>query len=82
MKEYYENNKHIIDHIINELILTKICREVEDFDSALQDVFLKLFPYVSEQGDEIEKFFKEYCDDYTVKEWYESNRKTKITKRI
>jgi hypothetical protein len=25
--------------------------------------------------------FNDYCDDYTVKEWYESLFKVKITKR-
>jgi len=81
-QEYtYESNMEIMDHIINELMIVRTIQEIEGFDKALRITFLTMFPTVSEKGDIIEKMFNDYCEDYTVKEWYESLFKVKITKR-
>ena len=81
-KEYtYKDNMGVMDHIINELMIVRTTQEIEGFDKALKITFLTMFPSVSEKGDIIERMFNDYCDDYTVKEWYESLFKVKITKR-
>ena len=77
----YEENMHLMDHLINELMIVRTTQEIEGFDKATMITFLTMFPSVSEKGDIIEKMFNDYCDDYTVKEWYESLFKVKITKR-
>lgn len=81
-KEYkYEDNMHIIDHIINELMIIRTTEEIEDFDKASSILFLKLFPYVSEKADVVEGIWKDYVKDHTVKEWYNSLFKKEIKKR-
>lgn len=81
-KEYtYEDNMEVMDHIINELMIVRTTQEIEGFDKALMITYLSMFPSVSEKGDIIEKMFNDYCDDHTVKEWYESLFKIEITKR-
>lgn len=81
-KEYtYEDNMEVMDHIINELMIVRTTQEIEEFDKALMITYLSMFPSVSEKGDIIEKMFNDYCDDHTVKEWYESLFKIEITKR-
>jgi len=81
-KEYiYQENMEVMDHIINELMIVRTIQEIEVFDKALMITFLTMFPSVSEKGDIIERLFKDYCDDHTVKEWYESLFKIEITKR-
>ena len=81
-KEYqYEDNMHIIDHIINEFIITRTTQEIEDFDKASTMVFLKLFPCVNEQADIIEGMWDIYVKEHTVKEWYNSLFKKEIKKR-
>jgi len=77
----YEENMHLMDHLINELMIVRTTQEIEGFDKAIMITFLTMFPSVSEKGDIIEKMFNDYCDDYTGKEWYESLFKVKITKR-
>jgi len=80
-KEYtYEDNMEVMDHIINELMIVRTTQEIEEFDKALMITYLSMFPSVSEKGDIIEKMFNDYCDDHTVKEWYESLFKIEITK--
>ena len=81
-KEYtYEDNMEVMDHIINELMIVRTTQEIEEFDKALMITYLSMFPSVSEKGDIIEKMFNDYCDDHTVKEWYESLFKVGIMKR-
>ena len=81
-KEYtYKDNMEVMDHIINELMIVRTTQEIEGFDKALMITFLTMFLSVSEKGDIIERMFNDYCDEYTVKEWYESLVKVKITKR-
>ncbi len=81
-KEYtYEDNMEVMDHIINELMIVRTTQEIEEFDKALMITYLSMFPSVSEKGDIIEKMFNDYCDDHTVKEWYESLFKVEIRKR-
>lgn len=81
-KEYtYQENMEVMDHIINELMIVRTTQEIEVFDKALMITFLTMFPSVSEKGDIIERMFNDYCDEHTVKEWYESLFKVKITKR-
>ena len=81
-KEYtYEDNMEVMDHIINELMIVRTTQEIEGFDKALMIAYLSMFPSVSEKGDIIERMFNDYCDDHTVKEWYESLFKIEITKR-
>ena len=81
-KEYtYEDNMEVMDHIINELMIVRTTQEIEEFDKALMITYLSMFPSVSEKGDIIEKMFNDYCDDHTVKEWYESLFKVEIMKR-
>ena len=81
-KEYtYEDNMEVVDHIINELMIVRTTQEIEEFDKALMITYLSMFPSVSEKGDIIEKMFNDYCDDHTVKEWYESLFKVEIMKR-
>jgi len=81
-KEYtYEDNMEVMDHIINELMIVRTTQEIEGFDKALMITYLSMFPSVSEKGDIIERMFNDYCDDHTVKEWYESLFKIEITKR-
>jgi|TARA_R110000744_G_C19042976_1_gene526883 hypothetical protein len=81
-KEYtYEDNMEVMDHIINELMIVRTTQEIEGFDKALMITYLSMFPSVSEKGDIIEKMFNDYCDDHTVKEWYESLFKVEIMKR-
>lgn len=77
----YEENMHLIDHIINELMIVRTIQEIEGFDKALMMTFLSMFPSVSEKGEIIEGMFNNYCVDHTVKEWYESLFKIEITKR-
>ena len=66
----YEENMHLMDHLINELMIVRTTQEIEGFDKATMITFLTMFPSVSEKGDIIERMFNDYCDDYTVKEWY------------
>jgi len=81
-KEYtYEDNMEVMDHIINELMIVRTTQEIEEFDKALMITYLSMFPSVSEKGDIIERMFNDYCDDHTVKEWYESLFKVEIMKR-
>ena len=81
-KEYtYKDNMEVMDHIINELMIVRTTQEIEGFDKATMITFLTMFPSVSEKGDIIERMSNDYCDDNTVKEWYESLFKVKITKR-
>ena len=81
-KEYtYEDNMEVMDHIINELMIVRTTQEIEGFNKAIMITYLSMFPSVSEKGDIIEKMFNDYCDDHTVKEWYESLFKIEITKR-
>ena len=81
-KEYtYEDNMEVMDHIINELMIVRTTQEIEEFDKALMITYLSMFPSVSEKGDIIENMFNDYCDDHTVKEWYESLFKVEIMKR-
>ena len=81
-KEYtYEDNMEVMDHIINELMIVRTTQEIEGFDKALMITYLSMFPSVSEKGDIIERMFNDYCDDHTVKEWYESLFKVEIMKR-
>ncbi len=77
----YKDNMGVMDHIINELMIVRTTQEIEEFDKSVMITFLTMFPSVSEKGDIIERMFNDYCDDYTVKEWYESLFKVKITKR-
>jgi|TARA_B100001093_G_scaffold507385_1_gene567860 hypothetical protein len=77
----YEDNMEVMDHIINELMIVRTIQEIKGFDRATMITFLTMFPTVSEKGDIIEEMFNKYCDDYTVKEWYESLFKVEITKR-
>lgn len=78
----YQDNMGIMDYIINELMIVKTTQEIERFDKAIMITFLSMFPSVSKKGDIIERMFNDYCDDYTVKEWYESLFKIQITKRL
>ena len=81
-KEYtYKDNMEVMDHIINELMIVRTTQEIEGFYKALMITYLSMFPSVSEKGDIVERMFNAYCDDYTVKEWYESLFKVEITKR-
>lgn len=79
----YEDHMNVMDYLINELIITRTIQETEKFEMAVSMLMLQQFPYVSEEGEIIENMFKEYCKDYTVKEWYESLFKEnyKIKKR-
>ena len=73
-REYhYGGNLHIINEVINELVLARTTQEITDYDYAIKIVFLKMFPCVSEDADAIEKLFNEYANDFNVKEWYNSN---------
>ncbi|MDB0072894.1 hypothetical protein N9E79_01290 [bacterium] len=82
VEEYtYENNVEVMDHIINELMIVRTTQEIKGFDKALMITFLTMFPTASEKGDIIERMFNDYCDDYTVKEWYESLFKIPLVKR-
>ena len=76
----YEDNPHIINEIINELMIVRTIQEIEEFNRALQMTYLKMFPTVSEQGDIIEGMFNDYVSDHNVKEWYESLFKINIVK--
>ena len=76
----YEDNLHIIDVVIDELMLVRTIEEIEDFEKAVMMTFLKMFPTVNPQADIIEGMFKKYCEDYTVKVWYESLFKIPIEK--
>lgn len=81
VREYdYRDNMGIIDHIINELMIVRTIQEIEVFDKALMITFLTMFPSVSEKGDIIERMFNDYCDEHTVKEWYESTFKIPLKK--
>ncbi len=77
----YSNNMDIIDTIIDRLIIIRTTQEIKKFDKALTITFLSMFPYQSEQGDIIEKMFRKYSKEHTVKEWYESLFKVKIEKK-
>lgn len=82
MSDYtYQDNMHIIDDILNELMIERTTAETIGYDLAFQMVMLKMFPSVSEQGEIIEKLFKTYADEHTVKEWYESLFHVEIKKR-
>lgn len=74
----YKDNMHIIDHIINELMIIRVTEEIEDFDKASSILFLKLFPYVSEKANIIEGMWENYVKEHTVKEWYDSLFKKEI----
>lgn len=78
----YEDNLHIIDVIINELMLVRTIEEITEFDKAVNITFLKMFPSVNPQADIIEGLFRDYCEDYTVKVWYESLFKIPIEKIV
>lgn len=71
-KYHYKNNMHIIDHIINELMIERTITETKEYKDAIGNVYLKMFPCVSEQAKYVEEMFDDYANDYTVKEWYES----------
>ena len=62
-------------------MIVRTTQEIEEFDKALMITYLSMFPSVSEKGDIIERMFNDYCDDHTVKEWYESLFKVEIMKR-
>jgi len=80
-KDYtYEDNMHVIDEIINELILVRTVQEIENFETAKMNLMLQMFPCVSEQGDIIEGMFDKYIEENTIKEWYESLFKIPIIK--
>ena len=78
----YENNLHIMDMVIDELMMVRTIQEIEKFDKALQMTFLKMFPTVNPKADIIEEMFKEYCGDYNISEWYESLFKIPIKKVV
>ena len=78
----YEDNLHIIDVIINELMLVRTIEEITEFDKAVSITFLKMFPAVNPQADIIEELFRDYCKDYTVNVWYESLFKIPIEKIV
>lgn len=78
----YEDNLHIMDMVIDELMMVRTIQEIEKFDKALQMTFLKMFPTVNPQADVIEEMFKEYCGDYNISEWYESLFKIPIKKVV
>ena len=78
----YEDNLHIIDVIINELMLVRTIEEITEFDKAVNITFLKMFPTVNPQADIIEELFRDYCKDYTVNVWYESLFKIPIEKIV
>jgi len=78
----YEDNLHIIDVIIDELMLVRTIEEITEFDKAVNITFLKMFPTVNPQADIIEGLFRDYCKDYTVKVWYESLFKIPIEKIV
>jgi len=78
----YEDNIHIMDMVINELMIVRTIEEVEEFDKAVRVAFLKMFPTVHPQSDIIEEMFKGYCSDYNVGEWYESLFKVPIKKVV
>tara|TARA_R110000772_G_scaffold217404_1_gene327831 strand:- start:416 stop:670 length:255 start_codon:yes stop_codon:yes gene_type:complete len=81
-KEYhYENNLNVMEIITDKLMMTRVIQEIEVFDKALQMTFLQMFPCASDEGDVIESMYRDYCKDYTVKEWYESLFKIEIKKR-
>lgn len=81
-KEYlYKNNMHVIDVILDEFMLTRTCQEVEDFEEALPYVFLKLYPCVDPQEPIVKEMFEKYCEDYNIKEWYNSTFTVKIIKK-
>ncbi len=77
----YSNNMDIIDTIIDRLMIIRTTQEIEKYNKALTITFLSMFPYQSEQGDIIEKMFREYSEEHTVKEWYESLFQIKIVKK-
>lgn len=77
----YSNNMDIMETIIDRLMIIRTTQEIEKFEKALTITFLSMFPYQSEQGDIIEKMFRKYSEEHTVKEWYESLFKIKIVKK-
>ena len=42
----YKDNMHVIDTILNELIIEKTVCLRDDFENALSNIYLKLFPYI------------------------------------
>ena len=62
-------------------MIIRTTQEIEKYSKALTITFLTMFPYQSEQGDIIEKMFRKYSEEHTVKEWYESLFKIKIVKK-
>ena len=43
----YENNQHIMDVVLDELMLARTIQEITDFDKAVMMVFLSMFPTVN-----------------------------------
>lgn len=75
----YKDNMHIVDHILNELMICRTIQEIEEFEKAKSITYLKLFPFVNDKAEAVEFLFNDYCKDFNVKEWYESLFKIELT---
>lgn len=80
-KDYkYQDNMHVIEKILDNLMITRTIQEIKEFDKSIQMVYLQMFPCVNEQADIVEDMFNKYSQDYNVKQWYESLFKIKLKK--
>lgn len=75
----YKDNMHIVDHILDELMICRTVQEIEEFEKAKIFTYLKLFPSVNDKAEAVEFLFNDYCKDFNVKEWYESLFKIELT---
>lgn len=80
-KDYkYQDNMHVIEKVLDNLMITRTIQEIKEFDKSIQMVYLQMFPCVNEQADIVEDMFNKYSQDYNVKQWYESLFKIKLKK--
>ena len=80
-KDYkYQDNMHVIEKILDNLMITRTIQEIKEFDKSIQMVYLQMFPCGNEQADIVEDMFNKYSQDYNVKQWYESLFKIKLKK--
>jgi len=78
----YKDNMHVIDIILNELIIEKTICLRDDFENALSNIYLKLFPFESDDNHaaHVEQIFNDYIKDYNIKEWYKAYPEIPINK--
>jgi hypothetical protein len=78
----YQDNMHIIEEIVNLLHSRRCVALFDNYESAIQDIFLYMYPCTgNEQEPIIRNLWKQFEDDSNIKEWFYSDCRISIEKK-